>query len=351
MTDTNTDTRVDKANGDDAVAFAPVVRVSPPAKPKAATHAESFVFDGAPLAAALRCVSHEATRYWLQGVHFQQAGQATIRMAATDGHRLLVAHLPLHRQKAPSWAAEPGIIVSAEDLKARLAMAIKAGDGSVSLTWRTGSDDLAYLADQAEVVRFGQTVIDGNFPDVGRLIDDPAPFAGTRREMEPVGFAAGYLKSVGEIAVLLTKNGEKPTIALYEGAADAPSVATFPAYPGVALWLMPCTIGELAGDTRVILSAAIKGTLAALRAHRTRSVEAAKAANGDERDALEARAAEYDARIARIVEHAGDPGALPAPKKAVNKAKSARTPKPAAPTKARTVKAKAAAAQPAAAAA
>ena len=81
-----------------------------------------------------------------------------------------------------------------------------------------------------------------------------------------------------------------------------------------AIWLMPLPTRAdgLSPATARLLEAPLKGHVAALRAHLTRSRDAAAKAKGGEAQALEAKALDYERRIAEVLARSGAK-ALPSP--------------------------------------
>jgi DNA polymerase-3 subunit beta len=136
---------------------------------KPLTHA--FELPSAELADALSrvkpCISDEDTRYYLNGVYMTQhkktkKAKGTLRVVATDGHKLGVVDLPL-----PNGAdGMPAVIIP----KATIADMIASCDAK-------GSPETVKLSIGREGVRFehgcitiASKIIDGTFPDYGRCI-------------------------------------------------------------------------------------------------------------------------------------------------------------------------------------
>src|SRR5206468_3188648 len=102
-------------------------------------------------------------------------------------------------------------------------------------------------------------------------------------DFEPVAFAGHMLKGVADIAQALAKSKKDNVAAqVYVAkrektktgtpASPGASVVTFPHAPGTVLYIMPMRSSEKIADaTAEILAPAIKGTLAALKAHKTRN--------------------------------------------------------------------------------
>ena len=122
---------------------------------------------------------------------------------------------------------------------------------------------------------------------------------------------ADYLKGVGAIAKMLKSDA----VRVFDGGPGEPTLLTFPGCPQAVMILMALRSDERLGNGAAkVLEGAIAGTVAALKAHRTRWT--AKLETGEisaaARAAAEKKVAEYDRRIAAILAAATVP-ALPAP--------------------------------------
>jgi hypothetical protein len=150
--------------------------------------------------------------------------------------------------------------------------------------------------------------------------------AKSKREWEPVGFNSQHLKHCGEIAKILEtaipkdqrKNGMVVRV-FDSGAQHAPRVFDFIGYPGAVLLTASVELTQTALPlaTARILAPAVKGTVAALRAHATRWRDAAAAATNEaeKADAL-ARAEGFDQRVAEVMARTSDLPAVEGPKEA-----------------------------------
>lgn len=281
------------------------------------------------LRAALICASKEEARYYLCGVFMHRTADGFVRAVSTDGHRLIVANLYREHadQKGPAWL-DAGVIIPADMLAAKLAIIDKAqghldkGNRPVEIAFADNAPTLE-VRDPLGFNVFKVKPIDGQFPDYGQLIGG---FGGAfddddRGEFQPTAFDPKYLKSVGDIATKLgaksvlsysmpddvAKNGER---------SKRPTLFTFGGL-GVALVVMPMR-GEptMHEADRIVLSSAIKSSVAALKAHETRNRKAAKKLTGDEKAAALAKADAFKARLEALLARAGNGDvveALPAP--------------------------------------
>jgi hypothetical protein len=267
--------------------------------------------------AALSCASDEETRYYLNGVYLHSV-KNDVRVVATDGHRLLVStYKP--ESGLPDWL-EDGVIIPSEMLKQRLGL-IKAAGGKpmpgtelmARLGYAKGAPKLL-MADTRDDNVFRITPIDGDFPPYDRLIEGAtgAFDASSRKDFEPVGFNSKYLKAVGDIGRML----DAKTVAVYASRASEAAIITFQERPGVLLMLMPTRLDAvIQKETALLMSPAIKGSLAALKAHVTRNAEAAEELpeGSTERADFETKAQSFRDRITAIMVATGQRKALPPP--------------------------------------
>jgi len=108
-------------------------------------------------------ISTEETRYYLNGIYLHTAtrgSQTTLRAVATDGHRLAQAELP-----APRGAeGMPGIIVPRKTVN-ELHRLIEASAASVGI-----AVSVTKVRFEIGTITMTSKLIDGNFPDYGRVI-------------------------------------------------------------------------------------------------------------------------------------------------------------------------------------
>lgn len=276
------------------------------------------------LQAALTCASTEETRYYLNGV-FVHRVENRVRIVATDGHRLFVAAseptLTMgedEEHKFPAWL-EDGVIVSSERLAPKLNMLAKLSDvPTVKLSFARGASRL-FLSDMADEAVFKCAPVDGTFPDYQTLLGSITGGVSVESEVqrgdfEPVTFSGKYLKAVGDLSKIL--GGKDAAVSVYAATKSDAALMTFPEAPGAMLLLMPRRgDGPIHSETVALLAPAVKGTLAALRAHLTRNQEAAEAATDPvEKARYLDKANEYERRIADLLQRTLEQPALPAPK-------------------------------------
>ncbi len=261
----------------------------------------------------------------LQGV-FLHCLNGLGRIVGTDGQRMFVASFGIEGE-APEWLGE-GLILSNEGLKARVGMIAKGGEGAmVRITYASGAPK-ATLSDVGRSIAFQIDPQSGTFPDYDRVIgsnsfvrldDDGSPRGG---EWEPVGINSTYLKHVGEVAKLLeaglpkeARSKKGMVVRAFNSSGSekvTPLVFDFSTWSGAILVILPArlTTPGISAPTAALLAPAIRLTIAALRAHATRNLAWAEAAESEaERAAFAAKAESFQTRIAEVLKRA--PG-LPA---------------------------------------
>ena len=265
----------------------------------------------------------------LQGVMIHLKDTGIARIVAFDGFRIFIGSF--EAKPAASWL-KGGIMISREDLKPRVNMLLKVAEsavvvlayakGEAKATLMDMSQTMSFKVDCAEVKElpdYEQNIQVKTFTD---LTDDASRTM--RPEWEPVGFNSRHMKEVGDIAKILEggmdkglreKNGM--TIRIFDqGNANAPRVFDFQGWDGAILIVgamaLPTTQFPLL--TAKVLAPAVRGTVAALRAHATRWNEAAKEAKTDvEREACLAKAASFELRVAAVLARAPDKAQIAGP--------------------------------------
>lgn len=293
-----------------------------PAEPKQPV-VETMVVPVALILAAESIVAKAAAeKAYLHGVMLHQKDGGAGRIVGTDGHRLFVGSYPVPA-KPPSWLKD-GLMLPADDLKARVSVIAKVGDSDLVLIKHAKGNAVAYLSDATETMVFKIAVGDvKTFPEyeqvfgIGSFTDmtEDGEMRG-KREWEPVGFNSRHLRHCGDIAKILEaampkeareKNGM--TIRVFDnGEATAPRVFDFLGWPGAVLVIGgQVTQTTLPLATARILAPAVKLTVAALRAHATRWLDAAKKASTPEAKAeCMAKAEGFQARVAEVLARTPD---------------------------------------------
>lgn len=265
----------------------PAVELGPPVKLRV------FTSDLRPF---LAIAPTKEARTFLNGVHLCKDGDV-LRLAATDGHRLLVQAIP-HTDPLP-WAEGEGVILPADRL-GRIAKFIGNVDEPLELTY--GEHWKALTLACADAV-FDVTPIDATFPDYKRILNDVGDvFSAEREPLETSAINPKYLRQAGQVGALYGAEG----VFCFTGNGEGAMAFTFMGVKGVILVQMGVRTDDKPGlegsVAKLIGERGMTGTLAALKAHETRNRQAAgKAKNEAERDRLTAAADRFAARIAEIM--------------------------------------------------
>jgi len=103
-------------------------------------------------------MAQQDVRYYLNGLLFETEGK-TLRLVATDGHRLALAELEMAE---PAQRNEQIIVPRKGVLELQRLL---DGDGEVELTLGVN-----HVRAQIDSIRFTSKLIDGKFPDYGRVV-------------------------------------------------------------------------------------------------------------------------------------------------------------------------------------
>jgi hypothetical protein len=289
---------------------------------------EDLLIPAALLMAADSASDHKGNFAKYEGV-FLHAHEGVGRIASSDGAKMFVASFKIGTE-APAWMT-PGIIISNDGLKARIAMISKndSSAGKVRLRFAAGMAS-AELTDARRTMAFQVAIVDEEFPDYERSIPTAAfanldgEGAAQGREWEPVGINSAYLKHIGEIAKTLEaglpkdlrSKGGMVVRAYNAGSSTSPLVFDFSTWPGVILIVGTSKLDTKATspETAALLAPAIRLTLAALRAHETRNIAWAEKAEDDVTKANFLTKAEgFRNRVAEILKRAPGIPMLAAP--------------------------------------
>lgn len=181
------------------------------------------------LKAAVIFTSKEETRYYLKGVAIQ-ATLATVKVAATDGHRLFVA-----RVDQPENTETFSIIIPSD----AIASATKGAKHPL---------DLSKLSETQW--RLGDTIftpIDGTFPEYSGVV--PTGVSG-----EPAQYKPEYVAALGKANKLLGGSAENVTIG-YNG--DKPALVTGSGYKAHNALAVIMPLRSAVEDWSSILNAAM----------------------------------------------------------------------------------------------
>ena len=240
----------------------------------------------------------------LQGVNIASR-DGEIRISATDGHRLFAYSQAAAGANLPDWL-EAGVTISLGLLRDALGLIEKLGGDDVVVSYQTEAPRVL-LSDPREHVTFRSFPLAGTFPKYDSVLSGIDLSGHTTLDLDSTAYQAAYLKGAADLAKLL---GSKSVQVFGAAGEGKPTLVTFPGCPGAVLVLMPLvTETTIAPQTARVIGGAIAGTLAALRAHRTRWEK--KLAKMPSSRAIQKKIEEYDQRIDAIVSRTAP--ALPAP--------------------------------------
>jgi hypothetical protein len=271
------------------------------------------------LAAALLAAAKGDQREHLNGVQLTSAGDQLLRLAATNGQALFVSHVKTDKA-LPDWLDDVGVIVDRERLPTVLKLAGTDEGDEVELSF--GKNHPQFVAEVGGWATLKLAKHDGRFPDLSAVISGGAEALMHEGAvpMEAAGLDPAYVKLAASIATALGA----PNVRAFTGNSVGASVFTF-GNSAAALYVMPMRdAAQVSTSTVALLAPAVRRTMAALKAHETRLLEAAKSAKPEAADELKAKAAAFAQRIKALAVESGDK-ALPAPK--AKAAKPAEGPK------------------------
>lgn len=207
-----------------------------PSLPSAILDPETFNIPGADLASALKlavsCVSHEETRYYLNGVNMAREADGALVFVATDGHRLAYRRVSASASAAPGTCLPESVIVATYAVTALIALAERAERVSVRIS-------KGVIEAQGGSASLTSKLVDGAFPDWRRL----APGAGHTATFDRVP----ALKAVDQLGKAVSR------------AASDGQAMRGPASPSVVLSLSPSGLRVMCADSS---SAALPATCA-----------------------------------------------------------------------------------------
>lgn len=309
----------DRSDEDDADDDAPVVdsAAEPDEKAEALPPVQTIKAMAVnQLQAALQCSAVGDVRYYMNTVFLCRDAQGAGRIVSSDGHRMLVQ--AFDAPDGIEWISEQGVLLSAPELKEACAILAKHGE-AFALDWAPGHT-YATLRAADGFASLRVPVVEGKYPEWQRIVAGVDLSNAGGEAMDAATINAEYLKSAATVAKALGAKGlqafatspTKPTTFLFAGAG------------GAVLIIMPVRsespIGHLTETTaRIVGAAGLSSTVAALKAHETRTLRAIKRAEGEgapakQLDDLRDRLAGFRDRIAKVV--AMTAAALPAPAKA-----------------------------------
>lgn len=265
------------------------------------------------VSSALLAAAKDDIRYYLNGV-FLHAQDGELRVCGTDGHRFIVSRFELPQGgPIPAWALA-GVIIPRNDLAQALPILEKnavlnkldIGEPALLIDFGIGHSSMTLRAVNG-FASFKITPVDGKFPDYAQVLASNASTL-ARGDMEAMQAAAintKYLKGAADIAAKLGAVSVRSFVGSDEKAA---TFFTFDGAPDTVLIVMPMRSGEAIGDgvVKMLGSNGIRASLAAFRAHITRTVKAlGSVKDKTERMELQARKSQLETKIAHLLNLTG----------------------------------------------
>ena len=286
------------------------------AKPAEALEpAQSVLIDPASIAAVLSVAAKkDQARPYLSSVYLHQV-EDQLRIVATDGHRILILSQPL--KGSLNWGTA-GVMIPRAELD-RIAKFIGKGTeeepATIEVSYGRNHQHIVISA-VGDIGTFKVTPQEGQFVDYRRTVEKVRAFnGGERKPTEATCINPAYMKAAGAIAATLGSTG---VYAFMESGSE-PCAFTFHDVPGAVLIQMPIRQDKpekaLAVETiRLLGDSAMRGSIAALKAHATRcrkQIEATKDKAEIEKLQTQekgflSRAAELQTALAVKVEYKGD---------------------------------------------
>lgn len=262
------------------------------------------------------------------------------RIVAADGFRYFIGAFEF--KPMPSWM-KTGIMLARDDLKARVSMIAKLSKNKQFVVLQHAKDGPMVMSDTSDQTRFQVRYANvKELPDYEQHIQmstftdltEEAERA-QRSEWEPVGFNSRHLRDCGEIAKILEAGLDKEkreangmTIRVFDqGNPTAPRVFDFSGWDGALLIVGAVVLPaqQMPLLTSRVLEPAVKGTLAALRAHASRWRDAAAAASDEEqKKACLAKMESFELRVQALLVRAPEPKAPALPQPAAAETKKQR---------------------------
>lgn len=290
----------------------PTEKITPPV--------EIMHIHSALLLAAEASTSETAERPYLSGV-FVHRREKMGRVVGANGERGFIGSFYL-ASPIPSWLKD-GVLLSGEGLKKRVQMIMGMQSTPMIKIAHTKGSGFAELSDENGDAQFRVRVLNMPYADYEKAIgpqmfsvmDEDGNVVG--REFEPVGLNSRHLKYCGDIAKTLEAaipKKQRPIngmiVRAYNASATAPMFFSFESWPGAVLFVFPARLASaaIAKETMVLITPAVKLTLAALRAHVTRNLAWAEQTDDPNAKAsFEEKAQGFKDRIARIIGQTGMP--------------------------------------------
>lgn len=283
-----------------------IARVDEPLRPSSGH--QSLAVPAKYLSTALLTAAKGDIRYYLCGVYLH-AVDGELRICGTDGHRLIVSRfIP---KVLPTWA-EDGVIIPGPELAQLLPLIVKNGahqdgeDAMVLVDYAKGAEAML-LRSENGFANFRVKPVDGKFPDYAKVLAAQGmSFIRDDGVMNAAAVNPKYLKDAAIIGQRLGAIGVHAFTPSVESGAAA--IFTFSGASDTVLIVMPmrsdAPVSE--GVVKIFGSNGIAGSVAALRAHVTRTVKLLGSANAKDREDLEAKKSSLEDRIAALLRSAGE---------------------------------------------
>jgi hypothetical protein len=304
----------------------PATRPLGPTVIKAAKGGQAVAIPARYLATALLCSETVGWNHRGTNGVFVHAVDGDLRVAATDGKRLIVSRAPTDKA-LPEWAAD-GVLIP-RDLLVRALPLLESGDmGDIEIhgkdwqgkpytkveTRRTGLVMVEYGTGHKNVTlraydgtsSFTRPVVDAKFPDYALVFESQAAVL-ARDGCEALEASAIGTVQLTAIAAIARRLKAEAVHAFVNSDEKDAMFFTFEGAPDSVLVVMPYqgkgpSVPD--GVVRILGDKAMTGSLAAFRAHLTRARNAlqAKGISADERKRLELRANTLENRIESIAQ-------------------------------------------------
>ena len=171
--------------------------------------------------------STEETRYYLCGVLFERYQNDSIRLVATDGHRMHMADRGAHEITDDLAPIHNGIVSTGDIKKLDAMIKLDAKAKSVKINGYDLELKIEFLGTDFKLIAYKGEIeiasiigkfIDGTFPDYRRIIPREE---GLRAGGNIACYRAAYLADFGKAAKLLGSNTE--AIIIVNNKADGPA--------------------------------------------------------------------------------------------------------------------------------
>lgn len=244
----------------------------------------------------------EDPREYLTSALLHRVKSGDVRLIACNGECLLVQTIPVdpEQAKACTWLDDGGILIPRHVL-------LRAQSIPADRAWLGYGKDHPWF-----ILRDCEKEDDERF----RIRERPLKCAYGLNYVKDLESAAAALASTTErlpgdaatldrdlitLATKVAKGFGAGSIATYPGDGTKPGVITFPGVPGV-MFIIPMQMAALeAGTARLVGDSALKGTIAALKAHATRHRNAARDAKNEKtKEAEKQMVQQIEQRIAAL---------------------------------------------------